>query len=400
MVTSTSRSACRPAPAGLAAKVRARARTALLAAAAILLGPGGALAQAVDCAAWRSELSSLERGGGGSAERAEAAVRRQTGELNRMVSYARSIGCDRRQFLFFGEAPPPQCAALQRQITRMQEAVEQLMETAEAGPPRGSEARRRDLVAAINYYCRAATLPGRRDPGGAPGGAIEVFPDERAPDSGVEEMPPDDTAPRRATPLGGRAVCVRTCDGFFFPLSNSPEGREGADGMCQSLCPGTQTRAFFRQGDDLGGAANLEGQRYADLPSAFRYTKSYDAACSSRAPGQTWAQALQEAERKLASVQPPTEAPLTSEKADELSRARLTPAAPPAPTRGGQSARAPASSPAAAPPVQQGARRAGRDGFQEVPRTGEAARPPEQPRIGEVLPGAPPIGAPAPLRIR
>lgn len=356
----------------------------------------------MDCGRWRSELASLDRGGG-SAERAEAAARRQTGEINRMVAYSRSIGCDRRQFLFFGEAPPPQCTQLQRQITRMQETVEQLLETADSGPQRGNEARRRDLTAAIDYYCRASTGPDRPrapfdgGPGNAPGGSIEVSPDESAPESGVEGSPPEEETRRRATPLGGRAVCVRSCDGFFFPLSNSPEGREGADGMCQMLCPGTQTRAFFRQGDDLAGAASLDGQRYGELPTAFRYTKSFDATCSCRAPGQTWAQALEQAEQKLASVQSPSDAPLTSEKADELSRARLAPPpAAPAPPRAGQSAR-PAPATNAAP---QGARRAARDGPPEAARTGQAPRAAEPPRIGEVLPGAPPIGAPEPLRLR
>ncbi|WP_044156471.1 DUF2865 domain-containing protein, partial [Escherichia coli] len=43
---------------------------------------------------------------------------------------------------------------------------------------------------------------------------------------------------------GAQVICVRTCDGAYFPMRNLPEGRYGADEMCQALCPGTEAVAY------------------------------------------------------------------------------------------------------------------------------------------------------------
>ena len=38
----------------------------------------------------------------------------------------------------------------------------------------------------------------------------------------------------------------------------------------------------------------MSGRSYSDLPTAFSYRKHYNAACTCRAPGQSWADALQQ----------------------------------------------------------------------------------------------------------
>jgi hypothetical protein len=91
-------------------------------------------------------------------------------------------------------------------------------------------------------------------------------------------------------------MCVRSCDGFYFPLTNSPNGREGADEMCQALCPASQTRAFFIDRGGVDNATNSDGERYASIRNAYRFRREISASCGCRPAGQSWSKALQRAE--------------------------------------------------------------------------------------------------------
>ena len=73
--------------------------------------------QALDCNRLAAQIAAASQGG--SAGRYVAAAQKQRGEIARMSAYAQSLGCDRPQFLFFGNRPP-QCDGLNAQIARMQ----------------------------------------------------------------------------------------------------------------------------------------------------------------------------------------------------------------------------------------------------------------------------------------
>jgi hypothetical protein len=121
--------------------------------------------------------------------------------------------------------------------------------------------------------------------------------------------------------LGGRRLaCVRTCDGFFFPLPNAPGGREHADEMCQALCPGTETQAFAMPSTDdaISRAISLKGRPYASLPAAFKFQRSFDESCACKKDGENWAQLLRRAEAML--DQRRGDLIVTAQKAEELSR--------------------------------------------------------------------------------
>src|SRR3954447_14491146 len=140
-------------------------------------------------------------------------------------------------------------------------------------------------------------------------------------------LPTGDQAPTRRLG-GGRLVCVRTCDGFFFPLSNAPDGRSGADKMCQALCPGAETAPYsMPSGEDteLDSAMSLKGKPYTRLAAAFKFQKSFDPSCSCRKDGQTWAQALTRAEKMLGPQR--GDIIVTAQKAEELSRPKIALAA-------------------------------------------------------------------------
>jgi hypothetical protein len=76
-----------------------------------------------------------------------------------------------------------------------------------------------------------------------------------------------------ASRMFSKAVCVRLCDGYFFPKS------EGAS--CGALCPGAATQVFLQPSgaDGIEKAVSLAGGRYTALPAAFRYRTAIDRTC-------------------------------------------------------------------------------------------------------------------------
>ncbi len=271
---------------------------------------GTAVAQSASCNAWRAELESLQSQSG-SDPRAAQAAQRVGAQLAQLSSQYRSMGCD-RGFSFF-ESPPPQCNFIRQQLGQLQNQYGALQRQAEGG---GLAQRRAQLAAAINNNCRAQprgffdTIFGR-DP--APGDIDSTLP-ELDP-----EQPTEPAKPR----LGGpQTVCVRTCDGFFFPLANNAGN---GDEMCQALCPGTETRAYGMSagGDIQNAAARSTGQPYSSLANAGKYTRSFDAACTCRGQGQSWSAALKDAEYLLDKRK--GDVILSEQRAAELSRPKIDP---------------------------------------------------------------------------
>jgi len=73
-----------------------------------------------------------------------------------------------------------------------------------------------------------------------------------------------------------RALCVRTCDGHYFPVE--AHGRLTVAGACQAACPAADTKIY--SGSNIDYALARDGSRYADLPNAFLYRKKLIAGCT------------------------------------------------------------------------------------------------------------------------
>ncbi len=100
---------------------------------------------------------------------------------------------------------------------------------------------------------------------------------------------------------GSYAVCVRTCDGSFFPVSYSGAGSrsDSLEEVCRSLCPNADTQLYsFPFGGTINQAVSSTGEPYVNLPNALKFQQSYDSTCSCRRKGESWAQALAAAEAK------------------------------------------------------------------------------------------------------
>ena len=299
---------------------------------------GAAVAQSPACNNWRAELASLQGQRGGDPRAAQAA-QRVAGQIARLSGQYRSMGCDRGGFLFFGEQAPPQCGGIRAQLSQLEAQYGALQRQAGGG---GIEQRRAQLAALIDNNCREQRRGFFETIFGIEPRRGEI--DSTLPELDPEPLEPGESQPRQGGPY---SVCVRTCDGFFFPLSNSPGGRESQDEMCQALCPGTETLAFgMSNGGDVQNAVSRStGTPYASLPNALKYTRSFDAACTCRAPGQSWAQALQNAENLI--EQRKGDIIVTEQRSLEMSRPK-----PEAPARGKKgAANAPEAKPAPASPA-------------------------------------------------
>jgi hypothetical protein len=97
-----------------------------------------------------------------------------------------------------------------------------------------------------------------------------------------------------------RTVCVRTCDGFYFPISYSTvPSRFPTDAQtCQRLCPGAPVAlyTYHNPGEEIDQAVGADGAAYTALPNAFRYRKELVSGCYCRRPGETWSEVLRNAD--------------------------------------------------------------------------------------------------------
>jgi hypothetical protein len=316
----------------------------LLAVTALLAAGQAAFAQSAECQRYRMELANLDRGGGGAPT---GQMQAQRAEINRLVGYYRSIGCERGPLGFLAGPAPAECGSIAAQIRQLEGGYARLSQ--QAVDPADVEARRRQLQAAVQQTCSTDQPRGFFESlFGPPRGQQpqqQLQPQEIAPQG--QPIIADEGQPALG---GGRLVCVKTCDGSYFPLNAPPGGQQSADEMCQALCPGTETLAFAYPGGDEGitRAVSLSSNKaYTSLANAFKYRKAFDESCACKKQGESWAVVLRRAESML--DQRKGDMIVTAEKADELSRPKAVQARKAADKKADEEEKAAAESAAAAP---------------------------------------------------
>ena len=82
-----------------------------------------------------------------------------------------------------------------------------------------------------------------------------------------------------------RTMCVRTCDGYYFPISFSSSRAEfGRDAdQCARQCPGADVSLYFHsvpeeRSEDMVSVD--DGTAYVSLPNAFAYRNGLSSSCS------------------------------------------------------------------------------------------------------------------------
>ncbi len=275
-----------------------------------------AMAQSAYCDNLRAQIAAAGNSAGSARYRAAAATQQK--EIDRTVAYGRSIGCDRQQFLFFGNAPPPQCGAINSRVAQMRANLASLHQGS-------GEGQRQALQARFDQQCRQQPV---RVASRQRNIFEELFGAQEEEPTPVRELPmspQDRDLDENGAPFargGSMAVCVRACDGGFFPVSYSARRANLADlaELCRTQCPNLEVALYTRSPSrDMETAVSMDGEAYADHPNALKYTKSYDPTCSCRPPGRSWAETLAEAERLLAERNK-DDLVVSAEKAEEMSR--------------------------------------------------------------------------------
>src|SRR5271166_1642565 len=325
--------------------------SAAAAALGTLLAAGEALPQSADCARLQAAIASAPRGGG----QLQAAGERQRAELARTSAYAHSVGCDNQKFLFFGSEPPPQCAEIKGQIARMQASLADLQARA------GGGAGRADLIARYNAECVNApkgpanifeALFGggaRQSQSDVTSASLPLSPEEQQ--ETIEKSIESEKKGANAQ-AGSYAVCVRTCDGSFFPVSYSGAGSRSdtLEDVCRSLCPNADVALYsFPFGGTIDEAVSSTDERYVDMPNALKFQQSFDSTCSCRRKGESWAQALANAEAKYGHDS--HDILVTPEKSAEMSRPIVAKAAADSKAKPAKSAAKAAAPPLLPPPT-------------------------------------------------
>ena len=125
----------------------------------------------------------------------------------------------------------------------------------------------------------------------------------RAPPSRPYRSPPPpygDEAGQSRTGAS-RTLCVRMCDGFYWPISNavSRNSFHRDATTCRASC-GEEARLFYHPANqgDVTEMVDLTGRAYAKLSTAFRYRKALSESCKCKPD--PWAQSELDRHRRYA----------------------------------------------------------------------------------------------------
>jgi Protein of unknown function (DUF2865) len=255
--------------------------------------PAGAAANPV-CGRLEGQLAAIDRGAGADPARAEQTRRiedtlsKQQADLDRTQAQWQRLGCQTPSLFSIFANQSPQCGPLNNQIAQMRAGIDRTMADLQRSRHGADDEMQRQAVlgALAQNNCGPQYVAAAPQRGffetlfgglGNPGGTV----------------PPGAAEPQ----LGGyRTLCVRTCDGYYFPISfATSSARFGEDEQtCQRLCPATEAVLYTHRnpGEDVAQAVSSSGGVYKDLANAFRYRREFIASCSCKRPGQNWAEAL------------------------------------------------------------------------------------------------------------
>jgi hypothetical protein len=242
------------------------------------------------CYQLEGQLNAIDRGVTDPGRAAQArqlddAVNKLQGDLDRLVAQQRRLGCQPNSFFSIFSNQPAQCGPLGNQIEQTRSNLDRAMNDSQryqSGGQGEQDGRRQQVLAALaqnncgaQYGAAAAQPRGLFDNlfgGHTNYGGVDIA-------------------------QGGTytTLCVRTCDGYYYPISfaTTPSRFAEDEAVCKATCPASDAALYVRKTtDDIRTATTVSGRPYTELPNAFRYRQQFDAACSCRKIGQSWADAL------------------------------------------------------------------------------------------------------------
>lgn len=211
--------------------------------------------------------------------RIESDLRQADAQYHRAQYDAEHSDCYEEMFLFGRSLRRTQrCVDLDRQVQSAKARLQQLAAQRDA-LTRGSSTRSRrdDIVAELarnrcgdNYVREYEAQRGRGN------SIFSFFTNEEQEDSGRY------AAPSYGSSSAYRTLCVRECDGFYFPISNETTEShfQEDDAKCRSQCAAPAELFYHRADQDVDQMVSLTGRPYSQTPNAFRNRKVYIRGCS------------------------------------------------------------------------------------------------------------------------
>jgi hypothetical protein len=318
------------------------------------------------CVRLEAQLAMIDRGGTGDPARDDQirryqdAANRQQAELERVTAQARRMGCNSSGFFSLFSGQSSQCGPVNTQIEQMRSNLDQITNSLErlrggGGFGNDREGQRRSVLTALAQnscgpqYANQLNNSSSSGPGNFFSNLFGNNNPAPAPNPG-EPVGPIDNGGQSGT---YRTVCVRSCDGFYFPISFAtvPARFPDDERTCKALCPAADASLFtYRNpGEDMHSAVSLTGQPYTSIPNAFAYRQKFNPTCSCKAAGQTWAEALKNIDDKSTAQQ--GDITVTEENAKKISQSQSPVQARPAPKKGNATAPAAASAPSNTAPA-------------------------------------------------
>jgi hypothetical protein len=214
-----------------------------------------------------------------SARKYAGAIARQNIQLRKAKSDQRRLGCSSGSIIVVGGANAEACATLSSVVGKMERNLQILdKKRREFAGGVSSQGRRNVLLAALE------TNGCNDKPQVMPVAATETL---RTLDE-TRTLPlgtaPDGSDKLQLRALGGnsghgnlRTVCVRTCDGGFFPISSgaTPLDFRRDQKVCAMMCPQTETELFYQSmthGQETEQmTSTVTGRPYYELTNAFSY---------------------------------------------------------------------------------------------------------------------------------
>jgi hypothetical protein len=281
--------------------------------------PPGATGRNPVCVRLETQLAGLDRGTGDPARaeqirRYEDAANKQQVELDKLVGQSQRAGCQGLGFLSLFGGQPAQCGQINNQIQQMRGNLDQILANLQQlqGNSAGREGQRRSILVALGQndcgpQYRSAALPQQRG----------FFDSLFGPGSVMAPAEPYQSSTFRT-------VCVRTCDGYYFPVSYSTSPNRFAEDeqTCQRMCPAAEVQLYtYRNpGEEMAQAVSVHGHPYSELPTAYRYRQEVNKACSCKRPGQTWTDAVKQTDDRTIEQ---GDIVVTDERARQLSQPKI-----------------------------------------------------------------------------
>jgi Protein of unknown function (DUF2865) len=261
------------------------------------------MARPAICSSLERQLANVGSGGGSFARYARAAAA-QGEQIQVARSQARRAGCGGGFFSFLGveDQPSRSCGRIMNTIRRMEANRAALLRKRDSLSSGGGS--RRAIQAALSANgCNGAKVINVKASRKLPA-PIDDERDVRTSllDRAIDEVPArrsrqgdqkESRSIQKVTPgddrdgvrregnsvyvPGGtvRTLCVRTCDGFYFPVSfSTTKDRFSKDAAtCESMCPGAEAKLYYHSvpDEEPEQMVDLTGTRYMSTPTAFQY---------------------------------------------------------------------------------------------------------------------------------